>query len=90
MPGPVEALDDPRVAAYRDLREGRLLDEQGCFVAESRHVVRRLLASGRFPVRSLFVTPAALEDLADALAELPDPPPVLLAEHALLCEVAVF
>ena len=88
MPAPVEALDDPRVASYRDLREGRLLEEQGCFVAESRHVVRRLLASGRFPVRSLFVTQAALEDLADALASLAAPPPVLLAEHALLCEVA--
>jgi tRNA G18 (ribose-2'-O)-methylase SpoU len=88
MTAPVETLHDPRVALYRDLREGRLLEEQGCFVAESRHVVRRLLASGRFPVRSLFVTQAALEDLADALAELTDPPPVLLAEHALLCEVA--
>jgi len=84
----IESLDDPRVAAYRDLREGRLLEEQGCFVAESRHVVRRLLVSGRFPVRSLFVTPAALADLTPELAALAAPPPVLLAEHALLCEVA--
>ena len=86
--GRVERLDDPRVAPYRDLREGRLLEEEGCFVAESRHVVRRLLASGRFRVRSLFVTPAALADLADALAPLAEPPPILLAEQALLCEVA--
>ncbi len=85
---PVESLDDPRVAPYRDLREGRLLEEQGCFVAESRHVVRRLLASGRFPVRSLFVTAPALADLEGALAALPAPPLLLLAEHALLCEVA--
>jgi tRNA G18 (ribose-2'-O)-methylase SpoU len=84
----VESLDDPRVAPYRDLREGRLLEEQGCFVAESRHVVRRLLASGRFPVRSLFVTPAAFADLEAALAAAPARPPLLLAEHALLCEVA--
>jgi tRNA G18 (ribose-2'-O)-methylase SpoU len=88
MTARIEALDDPRVAPYRDLREGRLLEEQGCFVAESRHVVRRLLASGRFPVRSLFVTEAALADLAGALAPLEMKPPVLLAEHALLCEVA--
>ena len=66
----IDRLDDPRVAPYRDLREGRLLEEQGCFVAESRHVVRRLLASGRFPVRSLLVSEAALADLADALAPL--------------------
>lgn len=84
----IASLDDPRVAPYRDLREGRLLEEQGCFVAESRHVVRRLLASGRFPVRSLLVTEAALADVADAQARLASPPPVLLAEHALLCEIA--
>jgi tRNA G18 (ribose-2'-O)-methylase SpoU len=84
----IDRLDDPRVAPYHDLREGRLLEEQGCFVAESRHVVRRLLASGRFPVRSLLVTEAALADLADALAPLAAPPPVLVAEHALLCAVA--
>jgi tRNA G18 (ribose-2'-O)-methylase SpoU len=84
----VTSLDDPRVAPYRDLREGRLLEEQGCFVAESRHVVRRLLASGRFPVRSLLVTEAALADVAGALATRAAPAPVLLAEHALLCEIA--
>jgi tRNA G18 (ribose-2'-O)-methylase SpoU len=84
----IASADDPRVAPYRDLREGRLLEEQGCFVAESRHVVRRLLASGRFPVRSLLVTEAALADVAGALAEHAAPPPVLLAEHAVLCEIA--
>jgi tRNA G18 (ribose-2'-O)-methylase SpoU len=84
----VTHLDDPRVAPYRHLREGRLLDEQGCFVAESRHVVRRLLTSGRFPVRSLFVSEAALADLEQTLAPLAAPPQILLAEHALLCEVA--
>ena len=50
----IETLADPRVDAYRDLREGRLLEEQGLFVAESRHVVWRLLAGGRVsrgPVR---------------------------------------
>jgi tRNA G18 (ribose-2'-O)-methylase SpoU len=82
----IASPDDPRVAPYRDLREGRLLEEQGCFVAESRHVVRRLLASGRFPVRSLLVTEAALADVADALPA--EPPAVLLAEHAVLCEIA--
>jgi tRNA G18 (ribose-2'-O)-methylase SpoU len=78
----IDRLDDPGVAPYRDLREGRLFEEQGCFVAESRHVVRRLLASGRFPVRSLLVTDAALADLADALAPLAAQPSVLVAEVA--------
>jgi tRNA G18 (ribose-2'-O)-methylase SpoU len=84
----IDSLDDPRVAFYRDLREGRLLEEEGCFVAESRHVVRRLLAGGRFRVRSLFVTESARVDLAESLAALAEPPVVLLADHTLLCEVA--
>jgi tRNA G18 (ribose-2'-O)-methylase SpoU len=84
----IAALDDPRVAPYRDLREGKLLEEQGLFVAESRHVVRRLLAGGRFPVRSLLLSEPALADLGGALAALAGPPAVLLAPHALLCEIA--
>jgi tRNA G18 (ribose-2'-O)-methylase SpoU len=84
----IEALADPRVAAYRDLREGKLLEEQGLFVAESRHVVRRLLAGGRFPVRSLLLSEPALSELGGAFEALAAPPLVLLAPHALLCEIA--
>jgi tRNA G18 (ribose-2'-O)-methylase SpoU len=84
----ITALADARVAPYRDLREGKLLEEQGLFVAESRHVVRRLLAGRGFPVRSLLLSEPALADLGGALAALADPPVVLLAPHALLCEIA--
>jgi len=84
----VDSLDDPRVAHYRDLREGRLLEEHGLFVAESRHVVRRLLAGGRFRVRSLLLSDLARADLEADLARLPEPPALRVAAHALLCEVA--
>jgi tRNA G18 (ribose-2'-O)-methylase SpoU len=84
----IEALADPRVAPYRELREGKLLEEQGLFVAESRHVVRRLFLGGRFRVRSLLLSESALGALEGALVALPEPPLVLLAPHALLCEIA--
>jgi tRNA G18 (ribose-2'-O)-methylase SpoU len=84
----IAALGDPRVAPYRELREGKLLEEQGCFVAESRHVVRRLLAGGRFPVRSLLLSEPALAELGGLLAGLEPEPTLLVAEHALLCEIA--
>ncbi len=51
-------LDDPRIAGYRDVSDGSLLEEKGLFVAEGRLVVERLLADGRYRVRSLLVTPA--------------------------------
>ncbi len=84
----VAALADPRVAPYRELREGKLLEQEGLFVAESRHVVQRLLAGGRFRVRSLLLSESALAALEAPLHALAEPPLVLLAPHALLCEIA--
>ncbi|MEN8160351.1 MAG: RNA methyltransferase [Myxococcota bacterium] len=84
----VEALADPRVDFYRELREGRLLEEHGLFVAESRHVVRRVLQGRRFRVRSVLLADGALAELRPELEALADPPLVLLAPHALLCEIA--
>ena len=43
--------DDPRVAAYRGVRDGELLRSRGLFVAEGRHIVRRVVEDGRYRVR---------------------------------------
>lgn len=42
---PIQSLDDPRVWAYRCLKERDLAREGGRFIAESEQLVRRLLAS---------------------------------------------
>jgi tRNA G18 (ribose-2'-O)-methylase SpoU len=65
----VAAVDDPRLADYRDIRDGRLRERSHAFAAESREVVRRLLRERRFAVRSLLVSEPslrALENLLDA------------------------
>jgi tRNA G18 (ribose-2'-O)-methylase SpoU len=67
-------LDDPRLADYRQVREPREMLARGCFVAEGRFVVRRLLTASRFPARSLLVCDAALVELEDLLAGLPHLP----------------
>lgn len=64
----VEDPADPRVADYRDARDGQLRRRAGLFLAEGRLVVRRLLEASRFRVRSLLLTPSALDDLRDLLA----------------------
>ena len=64
---PVDDLDDPRVAEYRNVPDPGLLRAHGVFVAEGRQVVRHLLASNRFETRSVLVSPAGLEGLRDAL-----------------------
>lgn len=60
------------------------LARQGLFVAEGRHVTRRLLASPRFAVVGLLVTPTAHASLAGALAAMPQDrrPPVLERSQA--------
>jgi tRNA G18 (ribose-2'-O)-methylase SpoU len=42
----VDSLDDPRLAAYRDMKEKELARQGDRFIAEGEQVVRRLLASG--------------------------------------------
>lgn len=81
----VDSADDPRLLPFRDLRAPDAGRRDGLFVAETRGVVRELLASRRFRTRSLLLTSRALEDLADVLAgrgEIPvyvAPLPVLKA-----------
>ena len=79
---PIDDLEDPRVAEYRNLPDPELLRDHGVFVAEGRQVVRHLLASSRFEARSVLVSPAALEGLRDALdARAPLPAYVMPVER---------
>ena len=63
----IEDPADPRIAPFREARDGELRRREGLFLAEGRLLVRRLLESARFPVRSLLLTEPALDDLRDLL-----------------------
>ena len=72
MPERIEQLDDPRVAAFRHVRDRELIRQRSLFIAEGEHLVRRLLESG-WAVESVLVTPAkldAFEPLAKGRAPL--------------------
>ncbi len=75
---PVHSTDDPRLEAYRGLTDRELLRTTGVFIAEGRLVVRRLVESGRFTVRSLLLSPAAAAEAADLLSDRPDLPAFVL------------
>jgi tRNA G18 (ribose-2'-O)-methylase SpoU len=64
------SAEDPRVGDYRSIPEPEVLRARGLFVAEGRRVAERLVRSGRFPIRSLLVAPAALDALQAALAPI--------------------
>jgi len=82
---PIDRADDPRLAPFTTLRDPAHRLRTGLFVAESREVVRQLLASTRFRTRAVLTTASGAAALADALAARPEvpvwvaPPPVLTA-----------
>ncbi len=81
---PIEQLDDPRIALYRNVKDSALRAERGLFVVESRLCVRRLISASDFRVCSVLLTEVALEALGDALAQLGNDTPVYLASPQLL------
>src|SRR5438067_1293408 len=83
----VSDVDDPRLADYRDLKDGARRRRDGTFIAESRQVVRRLLGGSRFRARSVLAAEAAAEDLRDVLT---DGLPVYVAPEATLQRVVGF
>ena len=80
----IEDASDPRLAEYRDVKDPHLRARDGLFMAESREVVRRLFACGRFRARSILLTPAALEGLRDLLEPAGADVRILLVHHELV------
>ena len=52
----IESLDDPRVAAYRNVRDADLRVRDGLFLTEGRLNVKRLITVSPYRTRSVFVT----------------------------------
>jgi tRNA G18 (ribose-2'-O)-methylase SpoU len=65
----VANLDDPALELYRSVRDPDLARSHNLFVAEGRHVVRRVLEDPRYRVRSLLLNEAAHRDLAPLLEQ---------------------
>ncbi len=64
---PIHFLTDPRIAAYRSLKDRDLTREGNKFMAEGEQVVRRLISS-RYAVESILCIERKAEDLAAVAA----------------------
>jgi len=87
---PIDDPRDPRVAAYRDVRERDLVGREGCFIAEGEVVLRLLLRSARHRPVSLLLADKRVAGLLPLLADLPDDVPVYGAGQAVLDAIAGF
>ncbi len=93
--GPVVEIEDPddgRVKDYRNLTDAELRQRQepgaGLFMVEGQAIIRQLLGSG-YPVRSMLLTEARLEELRP---DLPGPRqwPVYVASNEVMRAVTGF
>ncbi|HZG07504.1 MAG TPA: RNA methyltransferase [Allosphingosinicella sp.] len=92
MPSFVSITDprDPRIEAYRDIRERDLVGRQGLFVAEGRVVVEKLVASSLHRPLSLLIAAKRVEALRPVLDRLSDDVPVFSAAQPVVDAVAGF
>lgn len=81
---------DPRLAAYKDIRERDLVGREGKFVAEGKVVLGILARSSRFSAESVLLLESRLPGARAILALLPVETPVYVVPPAVMDAVAGF
>jgi tRNA G18 (ribose-2'-O)-methylase SpoU len=87
---PIDDADDPRIAAYRTIRERDLVGRERRFVAEGKVVLDVLFSAGRFQTESVLILDSRLAGMAETLAKAPAGTPVYVASRAVIDAVAGF
>jgi tRNA G18 (ribose-2'-O)-methylase SpoU len=82
--------DDPRIEAYRAVRERDLAGREQRFVAEGEVVLRVLLKQSRFAVESVLLVESRVDGLRNALARLPSQVPVYTANRRVMDSIVGF
>lgn len=83
--------NDPRIAAYRDIRERDLVRRDGLFVAEGTTVLNVLLSQDRFALQSILVLENRLDGFrAMAGDRLRDNVPLYVTDRAVMDAIAGF
>lgn len=86
---PIDEIDDPRIADYRNVPDRDLLARRRLFVAEGRLVVRRLLTASPLRTQSVMVTETARASLSDVLPG-DSPLPIYVVSQAMMNGVTGF
>ncbi|WP_295813770.1 RNA methyltransferase [uncultured Nitratireductor sp.] len=86
----IESADDPRIVAYRNIRERDLVGRQGRFVAEGRVVLNVLFSTSRLTAESVFLRENRFAGLGDLIARIPDSVPVYTASAEVMDQIAGF
>ena len=87
---PIDDPDDPRIAAYRHIRERDLVGREGLFIAEGEVVLRHLVASARFETVSILLAEKRAAKLATIVAAARPNAPLYIASQVVIDAVAGF
>lgn len=89
----IEEAGDPRIAAFRDIRERDLTGRQDRFIAEGTVVLRVLAeaqARGRFEAEAVLLLSNRVDGVRDIVARFPDHVPVYVADQAVMNGIVGF
>jgi len=88
---PIQITDpaDPRLAAYRDLKDNAL-DRHGRFIVEGSIALERLIRASRFPLQSLLIAEARQASLAPLLEYLSPSIPIYVASQPVMDAITGF
>jgi tRNA G18 (ribose-2'-O)-methylase SpoU len=90
----IQDPDDPRLAPFRETRDGDALRRAGVFLGEGMLVLERLLArDARFPIRSMLVDERRLDDATsrfDAASRAGDDTPLFVASPDIIESIIGF
>ncbi|WP_442582564.1 TrmH family RNA methyltransferase [Mesorhizobium sp. ASY16-5R] len=81
---------DPRIAAYRDVRERDLVGRRGLFVAEGKVVLDVLLSATDYEAQSVLVLESRAAGLEAVLRRAPVTMPAYIADAAVMDAIAGF
>lgn len=90
LPIRIESADDPRIAAYRAIRERDLAGRKGLFIAEGKVVLNVLFSARRFATESALILDRRLAGMQETLALAPPDMPVFTASQPVLDAIAGF
>ena len=86
----IEDAADPRIAAYRNIRERDLVGREGKFVAEGKTVLNVLFSNARLAAESVFLRENRVEGAQALLAKVPEDVPVYVATGTVMDQIAGF
>lgn len=86
----IDDANDPRIAAYRDIRERDLVGRDGKFVAEGKTVLNVLFSNARLKAESVFLRENRVEGAEALLARVPQEVPIYVGSGAVMDQIAGF